>query len=156
MELPLHFLITVVIKPPILPTCEEKAITAAKDTMSMFLRDIYSVDTMFEFKCSVEPSKTRYYGLWGHRSVLSQYLGFDDHLKKETMANNGSNIAPLTVSMTRVSFAAFAALLKFVYTGELERFSLPSHFAISEPRWTTKFPVGRDKDLHRWHLLHVG
>ncbi|KAF9301637.1 hypothetical protein BGZ74_006464 [Mortierella antarctica] len=120
-----------------------------QDTMSGFLCDVYSVDTQFVFKVPNKASSTR---LWAHRSVLVKYPAFDDLLKQASKASP-SAMGPLTVPVTRVSLAAFAALLKFLYCGQVERLNYPGDFAISE---RPSFRSGHVKDAHRWHPLDLG
>ncbi|KAG0344401.1 hypothetical protein BG005_001860 [Podila minutissima] len=107
-----------------------------KEAMSVFLRDIYSVDTQFVFKSADKTtSNTR---LWAHRSILAKYTVFDDLLKQAALASIGSNVAPLSVSVAKVTFAAFAALLKFFEAG-----------------WNSQVNNGGLKDRHRWHPLDL-
>ncbi|KAG0088034.1 hypothetical protein BGZ92_006690 [Podila epicladia] len=119
-----------------------------QDTTSGFLCDIYSVDTQFVFKVPNKASSTR---LWAHRSILVKYPAFDDLLKKASKVSP-STMGPLTVPVTRVSLAAFAALLKFLYCGQVERLNYPGDFAISEQ---PSFRSGHVKDTHRWHPLDL-
>lgn len=126
--------------------------SSLKDAMSVFLRDIYSVDTQFIFGPASQPSDTR---LWAHRSVLAKYPVFDGLLKQASFAYNNSIMAPLDVSVTKVSFAVFATLLKFVYTNEVERTNYPNQFAISKFMGRTQVAEGGPKDNYRWHPLDL-
>ncbi|KAG0028171.1 hypothetical protein BGZ81_004952 [Podila clonocystis] len=125
------------------------AMLTSQKAMSEFLCDIYSVDTQFIFKTPSKSSSTR---LWAHRSVLAKYPEFADLLKQSSNASP-SVMGPLTVPVTKVSLAAFAALLKFLYCGQVERLNYPGDFAISE---RLSFRSGQVKDAHRWHPLDPG
>jgi len=123
-----------------------------KDAMLVFLRDIYSVDTQFSFGPANQPSDTR---LWAHRSILANYPVFDGLLKQASFANHNSIMAPLDISVTKVSFAVFATLLKFLYTNEVERTNYPNQFAISKITGRTQVAEGGPKDNYRWHPLDL-
>ncbi|KAG0031329.1 hypothetical protein BGZ82_007032 [Podila clonocystis] len=125
------------------------AMVASQERMSEFLCDIYSVDTQFVFKTPSKSSSTR---LWAHRSVLFKYPEFADRLRQASNASP-SVMGPLTVPVTKVSLAAFAALLKFLYCGQVELLNYPGDFAISE---RPSFRSGQVKDAHRWHPLDPG
>lgn len=112
-----------------LPAYEETISASLSNTMSVLLQDVYLVDTEFVFKSD---GSTPYIRLWAHRSIFTKYPASEKSLKQAAFANVGSVVGPIKVSVTKVSFAAFAAFLKFVYTGQVERTSYPSDFAISK------------------------
>ncbi|KAF9313522.1 hypothetical protein BG003_005096 [Podila horticola] len=105
--------------------------------MSAFLRDVYSVDTYFVFGPTRKAQKNC---LWVHRTVLEKYPVFD----------------PLKVTVTNVSFAVFAALLKFIYLGDIQRLNYPASFAISMSGVWSPTNLGGAKDAHRWHSMDLG
>ncbi|KAI9241247.1 MAG: hypothetical protein BYD32DRAFT_406324 [Podila humilis] len=149
-----------------LPVYQETISPSLSNTMSMLLQDVYSVDTEFVFKSD---SSAPYIRLWAHRSILAKYPAFEKAINQACFASARSAVGPIKVSVNKVSFATFAALLKFVYTGGVDRTGYPSDFAISKAPTPPQVlfggfgrdqpPVtptaGGDKHMHRWHPLDV-
>ncbi|KAG0028175.1 hypothetical protein BGZ81_004956 [Podila clonocystis] len=118
--------------------------------MPSLLRDIYSVDVRFGFKTAGQESDIR---LWAYRTVLAKYPMFDDLLKQSSFENKSSPLGSLKLSVTKVSFPVFATLLKFLYTGVVDRMVYPSDFAISKIPvvWPQVNPAGGNKEKYEWH-----
>ncbi|KAG0031328.1 hypothetical protein BGZ82_007031 [Podila clonocystis] len=118
--------------------------------MSALLCDIYSVDLQILFG-STRNSKE--ICLWAHRTILARNHGFNVLLKQISFACQSSGVAPLLL-VTNVSFPVFAVLLKFLYTGEIQRVNLyPEDFAISK---SGCYGGGGAKDSHSWHSMDTG
>lgn len=135
------------------PPKYEEQDTDDEDTMSAFLRDVYSVDTYFVFGPT---RKAQENCLWAHRTVLAKYPVFDVLLKQASFSNSKAGLEPLKVTVTNVSFAVFAALLKFIYLGDIQRLNYPASFAISMSGVWSPTNLGGAKDAHRWHSMDLG
>ncbi|KAF9385838.1 hypothetical protein CPB97_004413 [Podila verticillata] len=133
---------------------EERPSATTNDTMSALLCDIYSVDTQIVFGPSRTKDETC---IWAHRTILSKYHPFDILLKQLSFANRLSVTGPLKLVVTKVSFATFATLLRFIYTGEIHRTSYPEYFAISKFNRGSdgNFVAGGVKNHHRWHFMDL-
>lgn len=126
----------------------------SKATMATLLRDVYSVQTQFIF---TQDESCSGYGLWAHRAILSRYPAIDEllNMAADEQSNKDLDSGPLTLTVDKVSFTTFCALLMFIYTGEIERNIDPTRFAISQIEFPTKTTVVHDnaRDVTRWRLL---
>ncbi|KAI9241239.1 MAG: hypothetical protein BYD32DRAFT_406279 [Podila humilis] len=153
-EIPWFFHASDGIKSPPLPAYEEERPSAiTNDTASALLCDIYSVDTQIVFGLSRTTDETC---IWAHRTILSKYHTFDILLKQLSFDNRSALTGPIKLVVTKVSFATFATLLRFIYTGEIHRTSHPEYFAISKfLKGNNYFVAGGIKDLHQWHFMDL-
>lgn len=109
-------------------------VNESKATMATLLRDVYSVQTQFVF---TQDKPCSDFGLWAHRSILSKYPVFEQLAKQaeedqSSSYDRGVVIRPLTLTVDKVSFASFCALLMFIYTGEVKTTIDPNQFAIGK------------------------
>ncbi|KAG0029645.1 hypothetical protein BGZ81_003572 [Podila clonocystis] len=135
------------------PAYEESTTAITKDMMSSLLCDIYSVDTYFVFGPTRATAETC---LWAHRTILAKYPAFDVLIKQALFAYPKTGAEPISMAVTKVSLAAFAALLNFMYTGEIQRINYPEHFAISKSAQWTATTSGGYKDSHWWYSMDLG
>ncbi|KAG0352422.1 hypothetical protein BC939DRAFT_464462 [Gamsiella multidivaricata] len=113
------------------------------EMMKVLLKDMHSVDTCFIF--DAEKDKTRLNaGLWAHRAVLSRYEQFakrilEDAKEKDLSDEEGSSAdeirddlgsTVLTVPVHKFSLASFCVMLRYIYTGDIERSPDTSQHAI--------------------------
>ncbi|KAG0313249.1 hypothetical protein BGZ99_009009 [Dissophora globulifera] len=97
--------------------------------MQALLKDPYSVDIRFVFNTDESYSNI---GLWAHRSLLSRYKPFADLIRdafSESVAPTSScnisqsiiNAEMLTIPLHDISPATLCVLLRYIYTGEINR-----------------------------------
>ncbi|KAF9377626.1 hypothetical protein CPC16_011742 [Podila verticillata] len=134
----------------------------SKAIMAALLRDVYSVQTQFVF---TQDKPCSDFGLWAHRSILSKYPVFEQHFKQseEDQSNShddGVVIRPLTLTVDKVSFATFCALLMYIYTGAIKTIIDPSQFAIGKVSIVLPSPLSdspgtsdRQQGTPCWHPL---
>ncbi|KAG0303198.1 hypothetical protein BGZ98_006900 [Dissophora globulifera] len=128
--------------------------------MQALLKDPYSVDIRFVFNTDESCSNV---GLWAHRSLLSRYKPFADLIRdasSESVASasscNGSqsiiNAEMLTIPLSDISPGTFCVLLRYIYTGEINRTVDTSLHAISmtDSALVMKGISGRPARIVRW------
>ncbi|KAG0322760.1 hypothetical protein BGZ99_003148 [Dissophora globulifera] len=137
-----------------------EAVTRNSRIMQTLLKDPYSVDIRFVFDADKSYSNV---GLWAHRSILAEYKPLADLIQEassesatQTSSGNDAqgviNAEMLTIPLSDISPATLCVLLRYIYTGEINRTVDTSLHAISttESALVTKGIAGRPASFVRW------
>ncbi|KAG0303199.1 hypothetical protein BGZ98_006901 [Dissophora globulifera] len=147
------------LKPVEVPKPSKTAIRNS-EFMQALLKDPYSVDIRFVFNTDESCSSV---GLWAHRSLLSRYKPFADLIRdasSESVAPASSckdsqsviNTEMVTIPLSDISPGTLCVLLRYIYTGEINRTVDTSLHAISmtESALVMKGISGRPARFVRW------